>query len=409
MGKHNPAIHPNDETIDSEVAALFAAGELDDLLGSASAPANDEERSHSGHSMVVTAGSRATGRVASVSSDSVLIEFGPKQQGVCPVVQFGDNPPAVGDDIEVTVQRFDRGEDVFVVNRIGTVQKAEWDNLEEGQLIEARCTGKNAGGLEMEVAGHRAFMPAGQVSIWRVENLEELIGQQLTCEVVEFNRKARNIVLSRRTVLERERREERERTLASLEVGNVIEGTVRRIMPFGAFVDIGGVDGLVHISDLAYERVRDANDVVKEGQRVKVQVLSIDPDSDKISLGMKQLQDDPLTATLDSLQEGATVTGRVTRIAAFGAFVELTPGVEGLIHISELSHDRVTRVSQIVKEDEIITVKILNVDPDTRRIGLSLRALSAEQDTEEPRAEDAALRKLKARFGSDQQLKGGIG
>ncbi len=407
---------PMDPDIEKEVEAMLSDDSLDAmLLGGGPTHSGSSSPDSSSFSVMDTStdevrvGQKANGRVMIVGKDSVLIEFGPKQQGACPREQFGDDPPVVGDTIEVNVQRYDRTEGLFIVNRIGAVQKAAWEDLEEGMVVQAHCTGKNKGGLEMEVAGHRAFMPAGQVSVWHVENLEEFIGQTIACEVVEFKRAQRNIVLSHRAVMERERAESREKLLAELEVGQVREGVVRKVMPFGVFVDLGGMDGLVHVSDLSYSRIKDPSEVIKVGEHLRVQVLSVDTDSNKIGLGLKQLQDDPFTTTMESLKEGGVVTGRITKITDFGAFVEIQPGVEGLIHISEMSHDRVNRVNQVVKADEIVQVQVLSIDPETRRIGLSLKALQEKKAEEEPRKDDAALKKLMAKFGSDRELKGGLG
>ncbi len=403
---------PLDSEIEKEIEMMMSDSSLDDLMLGGAAP-GDSGGGEAGSvmeqgSQLVRIGQKAHGRVVVVGSDSVLLEFGPKQQGACPLEQFGEEKPAIGESIEVSVNRFDHGQGLFVVSRVGAVQKADWEHLEEGQVVQALVTGSNKGGLAMEVANHRAFMPAGQASIWRVENLEDLVGQSLTCEVIEFNRGQANIVLSRRAVMERERLEEKEKTLADLQVGQAREGTVRKVMPFGAFVDLGGVDGLVHVSDMSYSRVSDPSEVVKEGQTVKVQILKIDLAENRIALGMKQLQDDPFSTTMEALQEGAVVSGRITKVADFGAFVELQPGVEGLIHISELSHERVNRVNQVVKQDEIVQVKILSIDPGSRRIGLSMKALREQEAEEAPRAEDNSMLKLMAKFGADRDLKGGL-
>jgi len=414
-----------DPEIEKELEMMLSDESLDSMLLGGASPSTPKSESGavgessseeaSAFSVIdtrfeeVRVGQKAKGRVIVVGDDVILLEFGPKQQGTCPREQFGDAPPSPGESIEVSIQRYDRGEGILICNRVGAVQKAGWEALEEGMVVQAVCTGKNKGGLEMEVAGHRAFMPAGQVSMWHVENLEEMVGQSIPCEVMEFNRAQRNIVLSHRAVMERERAEARENLLKELQVGQVREGTVRKVMPFGAFVDLGGVDGLVHVSDLSYERVKEPGDVVRVGETVKVQVLKIDLESNRIGLGMKQLQDDPFTVTLASLKEGAVVSGRITKIADFGAFVELQPGVEGLIHVSELSHERVSRVNQVVKQDEIVEVQILSIDPETRRIGLSMKALAEKNAEETPRAEDSAMAKLRAKFGSDRELKGGLG
>lgn len=403
--------HDFDAELQKELDAAMGELDMEAMLNSGPAATGDDAdaKKGSGRPRSFKTGDRATGRIISVTPEDVFVELGPRHQGVCSIVQF-EEQPKVGDPIEVTVQRFDKSEGLFYLTRVGAVQKADWENLQEGQVVEARCTGVNKGGLEMEVAGHRAFMPAGQIDIYRTEDLEQFKDQTLTCEVIEFNREKRNIVLSRREVLVREQAAKREEIFSKLTVGDTVEGIVRKLMPFGAFVDLGaGVDGLVHVSDLAWERVSDPAKVVAEGQRVKVQVLAIDEERNRIGLGLKQTQADPFESIGNELAEGATVTGRVTKITAFGAFVEIEPGVEGLIHISQLSHERVNRVSQIVSEGEVVTAQILDIDPDSRRISLSMKALKESQAESAERPADASMERLKARFGSDRPLKGGLG
>lgn len=353
-------------------------------------------------------GSRFEAKIMRVGAEDVFVDLGAKVQGVCSVTQF-DKPPEPGTMEDFVVSRYDRKDGIVVLGRAGAVQRGEWDHLQKGQRIESTCTGTNKGGLEMAVGSMRAFMPAGQVDRQHIDDLSVFVGQSLVCEVMEIDREKKNLVLSRRAVLEKEAAQQREKTMATLAVGDVVDGTVRKIMPFGAFVDIGGVDGLVHVSDLSYKRVNNVEDVVHEGQQVRVQVLSIDTENDKIGLGMKQCDADPFVETSGALSEGSEVVGKITKIAAFGAFVEISPGVEGLIHISELAHERVNRVNQIVREGEIVRAKVLSIDEGGRRISLSLKAMSSGEGAEATRAEDNAMAKLKAKFGSDRSLKGGLG
>jgi small subunit ribosomal protein S1 len=376
------------------------------------------------------------GTVVSVGPTDVFIEFGPKELGVVPRIQWteGQEPPKVGEKIEVVVDHFEAGESLFICSRPGLVRKADWEMLEPGQVIEARVSGVNKGGLELEVAGHTAFMPASQVSLDHIPDLSVFVGEKMKCTVHRVDRGGRgNIVLSRRDLLEQDRREQAEKMKASLSEGQVVEGTVRKIMAFGAFVDLGGVDGLVHISDLSHERVghgeRSVARHVKVGEKVKVQILKIDWAAGRLSLGLKQVHADPFaTAAAADVKEGAEVTGRVTKIMEFGAFVEVAPGVEGLVHISELAWRRVGRVEEVLKPDEVVKVKVLKVDPETRRVGLSIKALTpppelpkpsggpgrgkgrrepAGRSLEEITAVSPELRRLREKFGG-KGLKGGI-
>lgn len=315
------------------------------------------------------------GAVVSVGPTDVFIEFGPKELGVVSRAAYGENPvPAVGETIEVVVDRFESNEQLFICSPPGAVQKAEWENLEQGQVVEARVTGVNKGGLELEVAHHRAFMPASQVDVHRIEDLSVFVGEKITCKVQRVDRSGRgNIVLSRRDVLAEERAKNAAKMREELKEGDTREGVVRKVMPFGAFVDLGGVDGLVHVSDMSHDRVADPSRVVKEGQKVTVKVLKVDWDKDRISLGMKQTQDDPFMKAAEALAKGQDVSGRVTKLLEFGAFVEVAPGVEGLVHISEMAWKRIGRVDEVVKKDQVVTVKVLEIDPDKRRVSLSIK------------------------------------
>jgi len=359
---------------------------------------------------------RKTGTIMSIHGDDVFVEFGPKSQGVCKLTLF-EEAPALGSQMEFIVERYDKEDGLLILTRQGQVQKAEWESLEVGQVIEARCVGVNKGGLEMEVANHRAFMPAGQVDLRHIAELSVFVGEKMPCEVTEVDRQRGRIILSRRKVQEVDRKHARDNLLMTLEVGQTMPAVITSIQAYGAFADIGGLDGLIHISDIAYERLKHPSEVLKEGQQVTVKVLKIETKDgqQKIGLGLKQTQADPAMAVREQIKPGESLSGRVTRIMPFGAFVELAPGLEGLIHISELSHDRVHDVRKVVKPDEIITVKILSVDSGGKKISLSLKAMKDRQEYDAEHAErkaDANMRKamatLSKKFGAIP-LKGGIG
>ncbi len=345
---------------------------------------------------VVQAGrEQRTGTVVSVGPTDVFLEFGPKELGVVSRIQWkeGDTLPSKDDQLEVVVNNRD-ADGLFICSRPGTVQKAEWEFLEPGQTIEARVVGVNKGGLDLEVAGHRAFMPAGQVSLDRIPDLSVFIGEKMTCTVARVDRSGRgNIVLSRKDILLQERKKEAEKLKATLAEGQVFEGTVRKVMPFGAFIDIGGLDGLVHVNDLTYDRPGHGEKFVeryaKVGEKVKVQVLKLDLEANRISLGMKQVQGDPFAIAASDIKEGAEITGRVKNIADFGAFIEIATGVEGLVHISELAWKRVATVAEVLKQDEVVRAKVLKIDPGSRRISLSIKQLIAPPEAPAPTAGDA--------------------
>ena len=394
-----------DARLEREIQDALGDMSLDDILA--------EEERPGGRPAARPTSDRSLrmGTVVSVHGGDVLVEFGPRTNGVCPIAQF-DEEPKPGDTLEFIIERFDKNEEIYILSRKGAVAKAAWESLDVGQTVEAMCTGTNKGGLEMEVAQHAAFMPAGQVDIRHIDDLEQFINQKLTCEVMEVDRPRKRIILSRRAHIEQERARDREKTLAEIEVGQEVAGTVTSLKPYGAFIDIGGVDGLAHVSDLSYQRINDPAEVVKVGDKVNVKILKIDDSEDpvRISLGLKQTMADPFQSTAGELTEDATVSGRVTKIMNFGAFVEIAPGVEGLIHISELAHEHVKRVDHVVKENEIVTVKVLSIDRDKKRIALSLKALAQQSGEGEERKADKAMEKLKSKFGSDWgDLKGGLG
>jgi small subunit ribosomal protein S1 len=320
--------------------------------------------------------SRVTARVARIQGEDVFIDLGGHSQGVVPLRQFEDQPPVEGAEIELLVVRFDAEEGLYELSRpTAAVSVGNWDEVREGQIIEVNITGANKGGLECQVAGIRGFIPMGQVSIYRVENPEEMIGQRLACVVTEASSERKNLVLSHRAVMERERNELRDKLLAELAPGQIREGVVRSMKDFGAFVDLGGVDGLVHVSQMSWDRVKHPSEVLEVGQKIKVRVEKFDKETGKVGLSYREVGENPWHNVESKFQVGARVTAPVSRVMDFGAFVKLAPGVEGLIHISELAHGRVFRVSDVLSEGQEVEVKILSVDTEKQRIGLSLKAL----------------------------------
>jgi small subunit ribosomal protein S1 len=350
------------------------------------------------------------GKVVSLRGKSVFIDLGAKSEGVVPIEQFQGTLPNPGDLIDVVVDRFDTDEGLLLLSLKGAAVEANWENIHRGMIVEARVTKTNKGGLEVDVDGIRGFMPIGQIDINRVEDAAVFVSQRLRAVVTEANPRERNLVVSRRELLERERAELREKTWASLEEGQVRKGVVRSIKDFGAFVDIGGVDGLLHIAEMSWARLSSAADLLKVGQEVEVKVLKIDRQTNKVSFGLKQLTPSPWDCVDETYSRGMTVKGKVTRVMEFGAFVELEPGIEGLIHISELAQNRVRRVADIVKPDQEVEVRILKIDPEAKKISLSLRpspTAPVEPETEEDEADDEMP--LPARPPRKVPLKGGLG
>ena len=394
--------------LEQELEAALGGESLDAIIdGSANAAATGDE---------LPPDTKVTGTVAKIHREDIFVELGGRNQGLLPLKQFEKTePPEVGSQIEVVVARFDAEQGLYEVSLpTAAVSIGNWNEVEVGQIIDVSITGHNKGGLECQVSGIRGFIPMGQISIYRVENAEEYVGQKLTCVITEANRGKKNLVLSHRALMERERKAQREKLLEELAPGQIREGTVRSLQAFGAFVDLGGIDGLIHVSQLSWERVNHPRDVLQEGQAVKVRIEKVDKESGKIGLAYRDLADNPWDSVTSKYPTGSTVKGTVTKLMQFGAFVKLEPGVEGLIHISEMGHGRVNRAGDVVSEGQEVEVKVLSVDTDAQRIGLSLKALipepekakSAPRKEEEIPAPESVQRRKKE---SDKNLKGGIG
>ncbi len=363
-----------DRGLEDELEAAMAGFDAAAVAGAAPGSAEAAKPARAGHErgQDIPPGLR-TGKVISVRGKSIFVDLGGKSEGVLSVDQFEGDLPLPGAPIEVMVERFDHEEGLLILRRKGSAIDADWETLRKGVIVEARVTKAVKGGLEVDVDGIRGFLPISQLDLSRVEDTASYINQKFKAIVTECNQREKNLVVSRREHLERERAEQRERTWAALEEGQVHEGTVRSIKGFGAFVDIGGCDGLLPIGEMSWGRVSKVEDLIKTGDTVKVKVLKIDRTTRKLTLGLKQLSPSPWDMAEAKYPRGAMVKGKVTRIMEFGAFVELEPGVEGLIHVSELSPNRVRRVADIVKPEQEVEVRILKVELEDRRIGLSLR------------------------------------
>ncbi|MEE9212456.1 MAG: S1 RNA-binding domain-containing protein, partial [Phycisphaeraceae bacterium] len=316
------------------------------------------------------------GRICAIQGDDVFVQLAGidgKHQGVVPLGQF-ERQPRVGSIMDFVVERFDESEGLLILSREGAVSRATWEQLQRGAVVEARVTATNKGGLELElVGGIRAFMPASQIDLHHVDDLDQFIGQKLRGQVQEIDYRSKKIILSRRRHLEHERAAARRKLWAQLEVGQERQGIVSSVVDYGAFVDLGGVDGLAHVSDLSYSRVCKTSDVVRVGQHVKVKVLKIDAERQRVSLGLKQVEPDPWAGIENRIKVGDQVSARVTRTADFGAFVEIEPGVEGLLPVSEISWKRIHKPCEVVKPGDVLRMGVLSIDPAKRRIALSLK------------------------------------
>jgi small subunit ribosomal protein S1 len=333
-------------------------------------------------------GQVVNGTVVRVDKDEVLVDIGYKSEGVIPVselsIRRSINPAdevSVGDDIAALVLTKEDAEGRLILSKKRARFEIAWKAIETAHENGAPVTGRVIevvkGGLILDL-GVRGFLPASLVDIRRVQDLEEFTGQELICKVIELNRQRNNVVLSRRAVLEEERKDQRQRILDQLNPGDKVEGTISNIVDFGAFVDLDGMDGLIHISELSWSHVNHPSEVLEIGQTVNVQVLDIDRERQRISLGLKQTQSDPWQDVLNSHQEGDVVEGTVTKVVTFGAFVEILPGVEGLVHISELAQHHVENPREIVSQGDKVKVRIVEVDADRRRLSLSLKDADGE-------------------------------
>lgn len=354
--------------IDREVADAMAhmtLEDLDELSGGLNAPVAVRR---------LEKGAEVTGTVVATRGEDVFLDFGVKDQGVVPRNHFGKNEDvSTGRRVDVVVERHDESQGLWVCSRKGAVQRATWLNLDRGMTVEGRVTGLNKGGLEVDVQGIRAFLPASQVDLHFMKDISVLIGEVVHCEVTEVDRRGKNLLLSRRRVLEKEAAEKKAVLLTELEIGQVRTGRVRNVTDFGAFVDLGGVEGLIHISDLSWRPVGKVTDIVDVGQEVEVKVLKIDRERDRISLGLKQARPDPWTGIETRLQEGMSLRAKVLRVADFGAFAEVEEGVEGLIPISEMSWSRISSVADAVKVGDEVDVTVLRLEPGKRRMALSMK------------------------------------
>jgi small subunit ribosomal protein S1 len=328
-------------------------------------------------------GDVVSGEVVRIDKDEVLVDIGYKSEGVIPSTELSirrsvdpSEEVSLGERVDALVLTKEDQEGRLLLSKKRARFEKAWRKIEaaaeSGEPVEGTVIEVVKGGLILDL-GVRGFLPASLVDIRRVHNLDEFKGQTLECKVIELNRSRNNVVLSRRAVLEEERKEVREQILGRLQPGMVVEGTISNIVDFGAFVDLDGIDGLIHISELSWSHVNHPSEVLSVGETVRVKVLDIDRERQRISLGLKQTQEDPWRRVLDEYRPGDVLEGKVTKVVAFGAFVEIIPGVEGLAHISELAEHHVENPSEVVSPGDQVWVRILEIDENRRRISLSVK------------------------------------
>ena len=334
-------------------------------------------------------GDVVSGKVVRIDKDEVLVDIGFKSEGVIPSNELSirksvdpSDEVELGEEVDALVLTKEDQEGRLILSKKRARFEKAWRRIEaaaeSGEPVEGTVIEVVKGGLILDL-GVRGFLPASLVDIRRVQNLDEFMGTKLECKVIELNRSRNNVVLSRRAVLEEERKEVREQILGRLQPGQVVEGKISNIVDFGAFVDLEGIDGLIHISELSWSHVNHPSEVISIGDTVRVKVLDIDRDRQRISLGLKQTQEDPWQKVLNEFKEGDVVDGKVTKIVAFGAFVQILPGVEGLVHISELAQHHVESPAEVVRPGDELKVQILEVDDSRRRLSLSVKRVEGQE------------------------------
>jgi small subunit ribosomal protein S1 len=330
-------------------------------------------------------GEVVTGVITAVDKDLVLVDIGYKAEGQIRINEFraedGTITAKVGQKIEVMVEYWDDSEDERVIlSKEKAANIKVWDNIkkchDEDGAIQGTITSRVKGGFSVDI-GVLAFLPGSQADLRPIRNLDDMVGKTFDFKILKYNRKRSNIVLSRRVLLEKERESKRSATLSSIHEGKVLQGIVKNITEYGVFVDLGGVDGLLHITDMSWGRVKHPSDLFKIGDQINVKVLNLDLEKERVSLGMKQLAADPWTLAVQKYPVGSRVTGRVVSLTDYGAFVELQEGIEGLIHVSEMSWTRKVRhPSKVVSVGEEVSAVVLDIKPDARRISLGMKQVA---------------------------------
>jgi small subunit ribosomal protein S1 len=323
------------------------------------------------------------GTVVGISERGVVIDFGYKSEGIVNPAEFSESGVLTvkpGDEVEVLVKSMETADGLPVLSRADAVRMKAWDDLEkayrDGSSVTGRVIERIKGGLRVDIDGIAAFLPGSQVDIRPVRNLDSLRNQDIEAKVIKLNRKRSNVVLSRKAVLEEANAGKKDQTLQHIEEDIVVEGQIKNLTDYGAFVDLGGVDGLLHVTDMSWGRLQNPSELFKVGDVIQVKVLKFDRERERVSLGYKQLLPDPWSSVEERFPIGTRVTGRVASVADYGAFVELESGVEGLVHVSEMSWSkRVKHPSKLVNPGDVVEVEILNVDPKGRRISLGMKQI----------------------------------
>ncbi|SFJ57562.1 30S ribosomal protein S1 [Thermoflavimicrobium dichotomicum] len=353
---------------------------------------SEQVKSEMTEAVSLQVGDVVKGKVVKVERNQALVDVGYKSDAILPISEISalhveqvSDELKVDDEFEVKVIRLEEEGDKVIVSKRAVVAEKAWKELQEkletGETITATVADVVKGGLVVNV-GVRGFIPASHVERHFVEDFSDYKGRELTLKVVELDPEKNKLILSRKLVLEEEEKKKKAERLNQLEPGQIVEGTVQRLTDFGAFVDLGGIDGLVHVSELAWNRVEHPSDVLAEGQTIQVKILKVDRDNERISLSLKETRKGPWEQVADHIKVGDVVTGTVKRLASFGAFVEVYPGVEGLVHISQISRRHIGTPQEVLEEGQEVQVKVLDMQLDQKRISLSMKELEEEPKKE---------------------------
>lgn len=379
-----PSVNDLSAQWEKEAEAVLEGASVNELMESASEHADLE----------LPVNTRIKGTVTKIHGDSVFFLLKGQYDGVVPVKQFKKEPEP-GTMTDVVVSGFNADDSLYELTLPGAaVAVGDWSDLEVGKLIEVRITGSNTGGLECSVNNIRGFIPASQIDVSRVDNLGAFVNQTMECVITEANKKKKNLVLSRRAILEKELKERKKEILEQFEVGSIVDGKISKLREFGAFVNLGNaVEGLIHISKCSWHHIKHPSEVFEEGQDVSVRIEKINKETGKIQLSHRDTVEHPWKRVSEKYPVDSTVNGVVSKIADFGAFIKLETGIEGLVHISEIAHERVKSVAAVLNEKQDVEVKILSVDPDKQKMSLSIKALLPVPAKEEKTQEDASAKK----------------
>ncbi|MFN9348196.1 MAG: 30S ribosomal protein S1 [Planctomycetota bacterium] len=368
----------DDDTLEDELAGMFGDSAEELLLDSL----EDANKQFDVNQIV-------EGKIVEINEEFVVVDVGFKSEGAIPKNEWeeGEEPPQVGQMIKVLIEEvedqnlLEEARNMIVLSKRKAEKIIQWEKMmasvQEGQVVTGTVTRKIKGGLLVDI-GVNVFLPASQVDIRRPNDIGDYIGRVVQCEVLKIDEARRNIVVSRRSLIEKQREEDREHLMAELEIGQVRKGVVKNIADFGAFVDLGGIDGLLHITDMSWERIGHPSEMVAIDQEIEVKILQIDREKQKIALGLKQKQNNPWTNIAEKYPVGSTVPGEVVNVMSYGAFVKLEPGIEGLVHISEMSWTRrINHPSEMVQIGDKIDVRILGVDPQGQQLSLGIKQTQA--------------------------------